>query len=56
MSTDDRFWALLDEWVARYPLVIDRPRGSGHPRYPDWIYPLDYGYLQGTLAGDGGGV
>lgn len=36
--------------------MIDRPRGSAHPRYPDLIYPLDYGYLGGTRAADGGGI
>jgi len=27
--------------------------GSRHPRYPEVQYPLDYGYLQGSHAGDG---
>jgi inorganic pyrophosphatase len=22
-------------------------------RYPDWIYPLDYGFIPGTVGGDG---
>jgi inorganic pyrophosphatase len=30
--------------------------GTAHPRYPDFIYPLDYGYLEGTQAADGGGI
>jgi len=34
-------------------LVIDRPQGSSHPRYPSMVYPLDYGYLKGTSSGDG---
>jgi inorganic pyrophosphatase len=36
--------------------VIDRPKGSAHPRFPETIYPLDYGYLQGTRSTDGGEV
>jgi inorganic pyrophosphatase len=36
--------------------MIDRPAGTSHPRYPDFIYPLDYGYLQDTQAMDQGGV
>lgn len=52
----DRFWRALDELVASRQVVIDRPRGSAHPRYPDWIYPLDYGYLEGTRSSDGAGV
>ncbi len=37
-------------------LVVDRPKGSAHPRYPEMIYPLDYGYLENTSAADGGGL
>ncbi len=50
------FWEYLDRLVASSPIVIDRPRGSRHPRYPELIYPLDYGFLQGTHTQDGGGV
>ena len=50
------FWDCLDELVASHPLVIDRPRGSRHPRYPELLYPLDYGYLEGTTSTDGGGI
>jgi coenzyme F420-0:L-glutamate ligase/coenzyme F420-1:gamma-L-glutamate ligase len=50
------FWETLELLVARNRLVVDRPKGSRHPRYPDLIYPLDYGYLEGTRAVDGGGV
>jgi len=37
-------------------VVIDRPRGQPHPRYPELVYPLDYGYLEGTASGDGDGI
>ena len=50
------FWQALDLLVAEHKLVIDRPAGSAHPRYPDFIYPLDYGYLEGTSSSDGGGI
>ena len=39
--------------MAASRLVIDRPKGSHHPRYPILIYPLDYGYLEGTSSIDG---
>ncbi len=55
-STDSRFWTTLDGLVASSTARVDRPRGSTHPRYPDLIYPLDYGYLEGTLSPDGGGI
>ena len=32
---------------------IDRPMGSGHPEYPQSIYPINYGYVPGTISGDG---
>jgi len=50
------FWAQLDALVDSCPLVIDRPKGTSHPRYPEFTYPLDYGYLEGTSAADGGGI
>jgi inorganic pyrophosphatase len=56
MRTESSFWTLLQRLVAQHPIVIDRPRGSRHPRYPDFIYPLDYGYLKDTRSGDGSGI
>jgi coenzyme F420-0:L-glutamate ligase/coenzyme F420-1:gamma-L-glutamate ligase len=50
------FWNYLDHLVASSHLVIDRPKGSRHPRYPSMIYPLDYGYLEGTTTVDGSGI
>ncbi len=56
LEAASEFWAALDRLVAACPVVVDRPRNSHHPRYRDLIYPLDYGYLDATRAGDGGGV
>jgi inorganic pyrophosphatase len=53
---DSDFWCRLDQLVAASTLVVDRPKGMPHPRYPSLIYSLDYGYLVGTRASDGGGV
>jgi inorganic pyrophosphatase len=50
------FWRGLEELAAGGKMIIDRPAGTAHPRYPDFIYPLDYGYLEGTTAADGGGI
>lgn len=33
--------------------TIDRPVGSRHPRYPDTIYPINYGFVDGVFAPDG---
>jgi len=50
------FWQHLDALVAASEIIIDRPAGTAHPRYPEVIYPLDYGYLQATTSPDGDGI
>ncbi|MEH1800040.1 MAG: inorganic diphosphatase [Nostoc sp.] len=50
-STD--FWFKLDQLVAISNFKIARPKGTSHPRYPLFVYPLDYGYLENTRSGDG---
>ncbi len=50
------FWNSLDSLIVNSRVVIDRPQGSAHPRYPDMIYPLDYGYLEGTTTVDHSGI
>lgn len=32
---------------------IDRPIGYSHPEYPEMIYPVNYGYVEGVFAEDG---
>lgn len=34
-------------------IIIDRPMGSAHPKYPEVIYPVNYGYIPDVLGGDG---
>ena len=53
---NSEFWNLIDFLVAQHEIVIDRPKNSVHPRYPDYIYPMDYGYLIGTKNIDGEAV
>jgi inorganic pyrophosphatase len=53
---NDDFWTYLDKLVAESKIVIDHPKGSHHPCYPEIIYPLDYGYLEGTTSAVGGGI
>lgn len=50
------FWKALDELVSSSEIVIDRPKNSAHPRFPDFIYPVDYGYLKDSSSMDGGGI
>jgi inorganic pyrophosphatase len=52
----DSFWTALDKLVSESKIVIDRPKGSRHPKYQDFVYPVDYGYLENTSSTDGGGI
>ena len=53
---NDNFWHCLDQLVSSSRVTIDRPKGSVHPRFEEIVYPLDYGFLEGTTASDGGGI
>jgi len=53
---DQSFWLDMTKLAKTNKIVLDRPKGKPHPRYPKLIYPLDYGYLEGTTAGDGDGI
>ncbi len=49
-----RSLALARSFLGRSVTVaVDRPLGSRHPRHHDIVYPVNYGYLPGTLAPDG---
>ena len=41
---------MLGQIVA---ITVDRPMGSFHPEHPDLYYPINYGYIPGTMAPDG---
>jgi inorganic pyrophosphatase len=56
MELDTSFWREMGNLVAVNKIVLDRPKGTPHPRYPEFIYPLDYGYLENTTASDGCGI
>lgn len=49
----DNFWERLETILNESEMVIDRPKGSTHPKYPKIVFPLDYGYLKNTSGGDG---
>jgi len=56
MDNTTSFWQTLDKLLAQSKIIIDRPKNSPHPRYPSFIYPLNYGYLENTASMDGGGI
>lgn len=49
---NDEFWNAIDELVAESEIIIDRPKGTVHPKYPDFVYPVGYGYLKNTTSMD----
>ena len=53
---NNEFWLAIDKLVTSSNIVIDRAKGSSHPKYPDVIYPVDYGYIEGTTSADGDGI
>ena len=50
------FLDYLQKLVDTSHIIIDRPKGSVHHRLPGKVYPVDYGYLDGTTTIDSGGV
>ena len=34
-------------------VTVDRPLGSRHPQHPGIVYPVNYGYAEGVMCGDG---
>ena len=55
-SYNEEFWNALEALVNKSEIVIDRPKGSAHPRFPNFIYKIDYGYLKNTASMDGAGI
>ncbi|MFT3895606.1 MAG: hypothetical protein QM730_28625 [Anaerolineales bacterium] len=56
MELDTLFWQQWIDLLQTNAIILDRPKGTRHPRYPEAIYPLDYGYIESTSASDGGGI
>ena len=54
-------WEQQNEWCMNMQSVIgrtvrgviDRPIGSSHPKHKDMVYPVNYGYVEGVIGGDG---
>lgn len=44
----------MDDFISQtVSIVIDRPLGSTHPNHPNIVYPINYGYIPGTMSADG---
>ena len=55
-SFDKDFWTALDRLISSHKIIIDRPKGTAHPKYKDIIYNVDYGYLENTKSMDDEGI
>ena len=53
MDFNNEFWQYLNKLVKENEIIIDRPKGTKHPKYNNLIYEFDYGYLKNTKAMDG---
>ena len=53
--TNPKFWIALDSLLSQHKIIIDRPKGTPHPKV-SLIYPVDYGYFDGTNSVDGEGI
>lgn len=53
---NEDFWKIVDKLVTDGKIVIDRPKGTTHPRFPHVKYEVDYGYIENTASMDGGGI
>ena len=50
------YWDYLERIISSHEIVIESKKGCPHRRYPDRIYPLDYGYIKDTTTCDEGGI
>jgi inorganic pyrophosphatase len=50
------FWPVLDKLVSDSQIIIDRPKGSQHPKNTKLFYAVDYSYLENTSSMDRGGI
>ncbi|WP_330507761.1 hypothetical protein [Lachnoanaerobaculum orale] len=45
---------VMEDMIGKIVKVkVDRKLGSAHPDYPEHIYPINYGYIEGIIAPDG---
>lgn len=43
----------MEEYLGKVvEVTVDRPMGSKHPEH-GFVYPINYGYIEGTMAADG---
>lgn len=53
---DDSYWGHLDRLVSKSRIIVDNPQGTHDGGSDTVVYPVDYGYLEGTSSMDGEGI
>jgi len=56
MNYNNEFWKYLNKLVSENEIIIDRPKGTRHPKFNNMIYVADYGYIENTKSMDNGGI
>jgi inorganic pyrophosphatase len=51
-----RYWERLDKLIKDNGIIVDRKKGSVHPKYESIVYPINYGYIKNTTSMDNGGI
>jgi len=46
-------WDVWEARILQNGVTIDRAYRTAHPRFPSIIYPINYGYVNGTVSTDG---
>ena len=52
MKETDDYWNALEKLISENGITIDRKKGTKHPRYPDLIYSVNYGYINNSKSMD----
>ncbi len=45
-------WYRWEQLILTEGILLDRPRHTPHPRYPEIVYPMDYGFVCNTTSSD----
>lgn len=56
VNTEEKFFEALEKLIEENGIMIERQKGTPHPRFPDFIYAVDYGYIKSTTSQDGNGI
>ncbi len=51
--TDELKRSYLEIIGRRVGVTMDRPVGTEHPKHAGVFYPINYGYIDGLIGGDG---